>query len=107
MVIINFFSSALGLAMLVFGAFCIMTSIIGIIRMPDFFTRLQTASLNDSFGMPIFLIGIAILQPSLMMFFKIVILAIFSLILSPLVSHMLIKAAWTKSEETKMDDKSY
>lgn len=42
------------------GCFFIITSILGFFRLNDFFQRIHAASLTDSLGLPLILIGVAI-----------------------------------------------
>lgn len=47
------------LILIILGVFLIFTGTLGIIRFPDFFSRLHASSLLDSFGAPFTLVGFA------------------------------------------------
>lgn len=80
--------------LLILGAFFILSSIIGLIRMPDIYTKTHAAALADSLGIPLCLIGLAFLQPNTINIAKIIVILILFFILSPTNSHALILAAW-------------
>ena len=87
-------------AIYIFSNFCIIAGIffmfsaaLGIIRMPDFFTRLHPAGIADSLGAPLFLLGIAIQNGTTLFSGKILLLILFMLITNPTACHALAKAA--------------
>ena len=78
---------------LLLGAISILTSAIGLIRMEDFFSRSHPAGINDSFSLPLILIGILLqIEPSLVMV-KFILLIVFSMITASTASHALTKSA--------------
>ncbi|MCE3232101.1 MAG: conserved rane protein of unknown function [Rickettsiaceae bacterium] len=87
------FVQILGYCFIVSGVFFIFTAALGVLRMPDFFTRLHPAGLADSFGAPLVLIGVAIQHGFSFLSAKIMLLVFFILITSPTSTHALAKAA--------------
>jgi multicomponent Na+:H+ antiporter subunit G len=83
----------LGWVAIFLGVFFILTGALGLIRMPDFYTRLHAAGLIDSMGAPLLLIGLAIHDGFTLVTVKIILLIIFLLITSPTATHALAKAA--------------
>jgi multicomponent Na+:H+ antiporter subunit G len=81
--------------MITIGLFFIISSIVGLFRFPDFYTKIHAASVADSFGIPLCLLGLAMLQTSLLSSLKILIIMILFFLVSPASSHALVKAAWT------------
>lgn len=75
------------------GCFFAFTGALGIIRMPDVYTRLHAAGLSDSIGAPLILIGFAVQYGFTLVALKIIILALFLLITGPTATHALAKAA--------------
>jgi multicomponent Na+:H+ antiporter subunit G len=75
------------------GGFFIFSASLGIIRMPDFFTRLHPAGIADSLGAPLLLIGIAIQNGATLFSGKIMLLILFMVITNPTACHALAKAA--------------
>lgn len=80
-------------AFILAGVFFIFTGALGILRMPDLFTRLHPAGLADSFGAPLVLIGVAIQNGFSLFSAKIILLIFFLLITSPTATHALSKSA--------------
>ena len=78
---------------LVIGTFVVFSGTIGLLRMPDFFSRLHPAGMGDSLGLPLILIGL-LLQTGLgLLSLKIVLIIFCSLITSATACHALAKAA--------------
>ena len=106
--IINFISAALislGLIFFIGGA-------VGIIRFPDFYTRMHAAGKGDTMSMFMIFLGLVIFQlkdPTLANFLialKIMFTAIFIMMTSPTSTHALIKAGfeeglkiWTRKDK--------
>jgi multicomponent Na+:H+ antiporter subunit G len=91
---------------LLLGGFSMVTGAMGILRMPDFYTRLHPAGLIDSLGAPLLLIGV-ILQNGFTLFsLKIVLLILFLMLTNSTATHVIAKsamisglAAWTKNKK--------
>ena len=75
------------------GAFFVFTGALGILRMPDFFTRLHPAGIIDAMGAPCVFIGVAMQNGFTLFTGKIAILTIFLFITSPTASHTVAKSA--------------
>lgn len=86
-------SYMIGMFFIVAGTFFIFTSALGILRMPDFFTRLHPAGITDSLGAPLVLVGIAVQNGMTLFSGKIILLILFLMITSPTACHALAKAA--------------
>lgn len=79
--------------LLISGSFFTLTGALGLLRMPDFYTRLHPAGVTDSMGLPLILAGL-ILQLELgLVTLKILLLMLFLLLTSPTACHALAKAA--------------
>ena len=77
-----------------FGMFFIISSVLGLFRFPDVFTKIHASSVGDSVGMPLCLLGLALLQDSCINFIKIFCVMLLFWVLGPISSQALIKAAW-------------
>lgn len=86
-------------ACIIIGAFFTLTGAIGIIRMPDFYTRLHPVGITDSLGAPLILIGLAIKLGFTLLTAKIILLILFLLITGPTATHTLAKAALFNNEK--------
>lgn len=86
----------IGYTIITIGSFFILTSILGLIRLPDFFTKIHASSIADSLGIPLCLLGLALLQHSLINSAKILGIIVLFFVLGPTSSHALAKTAWIK-----------
>lgn len=82
-----------GYILLGLGAFLMVTSSVGILRMPDFYTRLHPVGVGDSLGAPLMILGIACFVATTVAMFKLVLLALFMFITGSTACHALAKAA--------------
>jgi multicomponent Na+:H+ antiporter subunit G len=83
----------IGLVLILAGVFFMFSAALGVLRMPDFFTRLHPAGITDSLGAPLVLIGVAIQSGATLFSGKIILLILFMLITNPTACHALAKAA--------------
>lgn len=82
-----------GEALILVGAFFVFTGALGIIRMPDFYTRLHAAGVTDSMGVPLILLGIIIKSGFTLFSGKIIFLILFMMITGPAACHAVAKSA--------------
>ncbi len=89
------------------GSFLCFTGALGILKFPDFFTRMHAASITDTLGAGLILIGL-MFQTSFfgLVLPKLILILLFSLLASTTAGHAITKAAlksglkpWTKDEE--------
>ena len=76
------------------GSFLILVGSIGLIRLPDFWSRLHGASIADTGGVLFLLIGMMIQAGSIWIFLKLVAIGIFLFVSSPTASHAIANAAY-------------
>lgn len=81
-----------GLFLLAGGGFVLIGNI-GLVRLPDFYTRLHAAGITDTLGAGLILIGLAFLAGWSLITVKLILIALFLLITSPTASHALAKSA--------------
>ncbi|MFS1439124.1 monovalent cation/H(+) antiporter subunit G [Shewanella sp. 10N.286.48.A6] len=81
-----------GLCLLI-GSFLCFSGGIGIIRFPDFYTRMHAASVTDTLGASSILIGLMLQSPNGLVLIKLVLILVFTLFINPSASHALAKAA--------------
>lgn len=72
---------------------------IGLLRMPDFYTRTHAASLTDTMGATLILLGLAIHNGIDLITVKLAIIFVFLFLTSPTAAHALVKAAYSKGLE--------
>lgn len=86
----------IGWIFIILGIFFIISGIIALFRFPDFFTRLHGASLVDCFGIPLCFVGLAFLQSEWVNSMKLILVIIVILIVNPVSTHALARAAMEK-----------
>lgn len=74
------------------GVFCLATGL-GLLRMPDVYTRMHAASVLDTLGAGFMLLGLMVLAGWTLVTAKLIILALLIFFAGPAVSHALAKAA--------------
>ena len=87
------------------GGFFLVVGAIGLVRMPDFFTRMHAASVTDTGGAGLILLGLMLQAGWSLVTFKLFITLVFLLFTSSTAAHALAKAAvhsglkpWTNKE---------
>ena len=80
-------------AMILAGSFFVIIGAVGILRFPDFWSRLHAASVTESAGMILLLIGMALQTGWTLIAFKLGVIGIFMLITGPTSTHAVANAA--------------
>lgn len=78
---------------LVGGSFFCLTGAIGLLRFPEFFSRIHAASLTDTLGASLILIGLMLQAGWGLALPKLILILIFSLLAGTTASHAMAKAA--------------
>ncbi|HBT47141.1 MAG TPA: cation:proton antiporter [Peptococcaceae bacterium] len=74
--------------------FFLFVGAVGLLRLPDFYTRVHAAGKCDTLGMLLSLIGLMIYQGFNLVSLKILIIWAFILLANPTATHALSRAAW-------------
>jgi len=69
---------------------------IGMIRMPDFYTRSHAASITDTMGATLILLGLGLHSGLNLVTVKLFMIFLFLYLTSPTAAHALVKAAYSK-----------
>lgn len=81
------------------GLFFFIVGVVGVLRLPDFYTRLHAAGKCDSLAAILVIIGVALFNfegwelANLLVSIKIILIAVFIFIASPTATHAITKAA--------------
>ena len=75
------------------GGALVVTGGIGLLRLPDFFTRLHAASLTDTLGFAFIVLGLALQSGAGLTSLKLFLALAFLLLTGPVATHALAKAA--------------
>ena len=84
------FSSAL---CLLIGSFLCLSGGVGVLRFPDFYTRMHAVGVTDTLGAGMILVGLILLRPESLVLIKLVMILLMTLFINPTASHALAKAA--------------
>ena len=74
------------------GFFCVVGGI-GLIRMPDFYTRMHAASVTETLGAGLILLGLMLQAGFTLVTAKLLLICLFIFLTSPAATHALAKAA--------------
>lgn len=92
----NIVIDALSWVFLVAGsAFCIIGAV-GLVRMPDFYTRVHAASITDTLGVALMLLGMMLQAGFTLVTVKLLMIGVLFLFASPTATHALVKAAMAR-----------
>ena len=80
----------------VVGSLFLIIGAIGILRLPDFYSRIHPAGITDTMGAWLVLVGLMFASDSWLVTIKLVMLLLFLAITSPLAGHALAKAAYLR-----------
>lgn len=89
----------LGLVLCVAGALLCVIGAIGVLRFPDFYTRLHAASVTDTGGAGLLLIGMILLAGWSIISIKLVFIFIFLFLTSPTATNAVANAAFVAGLE--------
>jgi multicomponent Na+:H+ antiporter subunit G len=79
---------------LLLGSFLLLTGSFGLIRLPDFWSRLHSASISDTGGVMFLILGMMLHVTTVWVFLKLLAIAVFIFISSPTASHAIANAAF-------------
>ncbi len=85
------------------GAFCVIGAV-GLVRMPDFYTRVHAASVVDTLGAALVLIGLALQAGFTLVAVKLAIIGALLLFASPTATHALVRAALLRGVKPLLHD---
>jgi multicomponent Na+:H+ antiporter subunit G len=93
---VNLVLEILSDGLLLAGAvFCVIGGI-GLLRLPDLYTRTHAVSVSDSLGAALVLLGLALQADSGLGVAKLVTIVLFLLLTGPATAHALVKAAYSR-----------
>jgi multicomponent Na+:H+ antiporter subunit G len=90
------------------GVFCVIGAF-GLVRMPDFYTRVHAASITDTVGAGLLLLGMVLQAGFSLVTVKLVMIGLLFLFANPTATHALVKAALARGVQPLLapgEDKS-
>ena len=91
----------LGYIFIFFGVIAFLISAIGLVRMPDIYTRMHAGTKTTTIGVVLVVAGAICMEPSWA--WKLILLAVFILLTNPLSSSVIAKAAHTDGSTLESD----
>ena len=99
--LINIISSVL----IISGSLAIVVGMLGVFRMPDFFTRLHAASIIDTLGTLFIIFGLMLYSGLTLVSIKLLIIMVFVMVTTPTAAHALAKSALHGKLEPLLEEK--
>ncbi|MCB1501967.1 MAG: monovalent cation/H(+) antiporter subunit G [Bauldia sp.] len=82
-----------GSVIVLLGTLFMIIGALGMVRMPDVFTRLHAASVSDTFGVGLILVGLILIGGLSLVSFKLAFLLAFLFLTGPVATHAVARAA--------------
>jgi len=76
------------------GVGFVLIGAVGVLRLPDFYTRLHAAGMTDTMGAELVLFGLMLQSDSIQTVLKLALIALFLFITSPTATHAVANAAY-------------
>jgi len=92
----------LGWLFLLAGSAFVVTGAFGLIRLPDFYSRIHAGGVTDTLGAWLIIIGLMFASGWSLATAKLLMLLVFLVLTSPLTSHALAKAAYLRGLEPRV-----
>jgi len=91
--------------LLLIGSFLFLSGGIGVLRFPDFYTRMHAVGVTETLATSMILLGLILHNPDFMVDVKLIIILLMTLFISPTASHALANAAIHNDLSKQKDDK--
>ncbi len=88
---------------LLVGSFLCISGGIGILRFPDFYTRLHAVGVTDTLAAGLILLGLMLLSTDFLVMAKLVMILLLTLLVGPTTSQVLAKAAMNNGLKPKLN----
>jgi multicomponent Na+:H+ antiporter subunit G len=89
----------------IFGVFFSITGAFGLFRFPDFYTRIHAASVTDTLGAGLIILGLALQSTSGLMVLKLLLIVLILAYTGPTAVHTLAKTARQEKLKPVLDTK--
>lgn len=85
---------AISMVSIATGVFFVFAGALGVLRLPDFFTRMHAAGMTDTLGVELILLGLILQSGFTLLSLKFLLVAFFLLLTSPTATHAIADAAY-------------
>lgn len=100
----TFVLEILAVIFLVSGAFFSIVGGFGIVRMPEFFSRMHAGGITDTLGAGLVITGLMFLSDGVLPLAKLVMILFFLIITSPTACHALAKSAISQGMDPELEN---
>jgi multicomponent Na+:H+ antiporter subunit G len=100
----NLVIDALSGVLLAAGGFFCVVGAIGMLRMPDFYTRMHAASVIETLGAGLILLGLMLQAGLTLVAVKLLMVGVLIFFVSPTATHALARAALARGLQPLLDD---
>lgn len=90
--------------LLLFGSFLCISGGIGLLRFPDFFSRMHAAGVTDTLATAMIILGLMLIDSDWIVDIKLLFILLMTLFLSPTASHALAHAALRNKQALETTD---
>ncbi len=91
-------------ACLLIGSFLCISGGLGILRFPDFYTRMHAVGVTDTLATGMILFGLMLQVPDGLVIVKLIFILLMTLFISPTASHALARAAMKNNLKPQLDN---
>lgn len=81
-------------ALIIAGGIAVVSGAIGLVRFPDFFSRIHAAGVTDTGGAELIILGMMLQSPTWLHAAKLAFIGVFLFLTSPVATHAIAHAAW-------------
>ena len=99
---LDYLRAVLSAASIVGGLLFVLAGSIGVLRLPDFYTRLHAAGMTDTLGAELIFIGLIIQAGFSQVTLKLLLIGFLLLLTSPTATHAVAHAAWAAGVEPRL-----
>jgi multicomponent Na+:H+ antiporter subunit G len=96
----------LSIILIVSGIFFMLVGSIGVIRLPDFYSRTHAVSKSDTLGISLVILGLIIFEGLTMNSVKLTLIVLFVALSNPIGTHALARAAYKRQLKPNLKDDS-
>ena len=91
---LHIMQAAMSAVFILAGVFFVLAGAVGVLRLPDFYTRMHAAGITDTLGAELVLLGLMVQAGFSQTSLKLVLIAAFLFMTSPTASHAVASAAY-------------
>ena len=95
---------AVSWVLLMIGSLLVITGALGMLRLPDFYTRMHAAGITDTLGADLILLGLMVQAGLSLVTVKLLLIGAFLFFTSPTSTHAIANAAFTSGLKPRVAD---